>query len=248
MHELMREALQEHQAPELRKRVHLFLHEYYAKQLEGLDVKSITEKHKAALTEAFYHGRQATSPRELWAWLEPVAEVFDAAGQVRVLLPLYREMTQTLETELGPNHTEVAIALWRLADQLYCLGDYDEAEPFVRRALAIAETGQGPEHPRYWSFMRLLALLLKERGRFDEAETLLRRLVRVRENESRKDAETRVSEPVWSPAPRTGALRRRRIPVAPRAGDRRENMGSETPEDRNSPGKLGGQPEALRSL
>jgi len=80
MHDLMREALQEHQAPELRKRVHLFLHEFYAKQLEGLDVKGITDRHKAALVEAFYHGRQAKSAEELESWLEEPSNVFSAAN------------------------------------------------------------------------------------------------------------------------------------------------------------------------
>ena len=179
MHELMREALQEHQAPELRKRVHLFLHELYAKQLEGLGVKNITEKHKAALTEAFYHGRQAKSAEELWSWLEAAGTVFHDAGQYRLLIPLHREMVQALETELGPNHPDAATVLYKLADELTNLDEYDEAEPLFRRALAIFERELGPEHETVCSCLVWLARTLRERARFDEAEVLCRRAVGV---------------------------------------------------------------------
>ncbi|MBN2465104.1 tetratricopeptide repeat protein [candidate division WOR-3 bacterium] len=189
MHDLMREALQEHQAPELRKRVHLFLHDLYAGQLKGLDAKGITEKHRTALTEAFYHGRQAMSAEELWAWFDPAAGVFREAMQARVLLPLCREMAQALETELGPDHPDVASVLWRLASQLFYAGEYDEAVSLLRRALAIAEAGQGPEHPHYLNFLDWLANALKARGRFDEAEVLFRRCVEALEKKPVRDAD-----------------------------------------------------------
>jgi hypothetical protein len=92
MHELMREALQEEQSPELRKRVHQFLHEYYARQLDGLNVKGITELHRMAMAEAFYHARQVMAADELWAWVRDLVAVFDAAGQYRFVIPIYREV------------------------------------------------------------------------------------------------------------------------------------------------------------
>lgn len=179
MHELMREALQEHQAPELRKRVHLFLHELYAKQLEGLEVKGITEKHKAALTEAFYHGRQAKSAEELWTWFVVAFDVFEKAGLYRLLIPLSREIVQSLETELGPNHPSVAESTFRLASQLLEQGEYDKAEPLFRRALAIFEREHGPKHELVCDCLVWLSRLLTERARYDEAEVLCRRAVGV---------------------------------------------------------------------
>ncbi len=192
MHELMREALQEHQGPELRKRVHLFLHQLYAGELEGLDAKGITEKHRTALAEAFYHGTQAMSAAELWAWFDPAAEVFRKARQDRVLIPLCRQMAHALEAELGPNHADVATALWMLAGLLSDLADYDEAEQLLRRALAIAETRQGPEHPRYLKFLDLLAHVLVSRGRFDEAEVLYRRVGQLQAREPALSAADRI--------------------------------------------------------
>jgi tetratricopeptide (TPR) repeat protein len=184
MHELMREALQESQSPELRKRVHLFLHELYAKQLEGLDVKSITDQQRAALTEAFYHGRQAKSAEELWSWFEDAHDVFEDAGQCgRLLIPLFREMVEALETELGPNHADAADALHHLAWNLEDFGECDEAELLMRRAVTILEKGHGPEHPLVLGCLPDLGQLLKNRARYDEAEVLYRRAVGVYERE-----------------------------------------------------------------
>jgi tetratricopeptide (TPR) repeat protein len=184
MHELMREALQESQTPELRKRVHLFLHEHYARQIEGLNVKGITEKHRAALTEAFYHGRQAKSAEELWPWFGASTSVFADAGQYRLLIPLYREMVQALETELGPNHPGVAEALFGLGKQLGEQGEYDETEPLYRRALKITEEEYGPVHSRVLDCLSSLAELLRKRARYDEAELLCRRVVGARDKSS----------------------------------------------------------------
>ena len=177
MHDLMREALQEHQAPDLRKRVHLFLHEYYTKQLERLDVKGITDNHKAALTEAFYHGRQAKSAEELESWLEEPSNVFSAANQDRLLTPLFREMVQVFETELGPNHPSAAGALCWLACVLKKQEEYAEAEPIYHRALTQAERKHGPEHPLVMDCLLALAELLTTLARYDEAEVLTRRAV-----------------------------------------------------------------------
>jgi tetratricopeptide (TPR) repeat protein len=175
MHQLMREALQESQSPELRKRVHQFLHELYAKQLEGLDVKNLSDRHKTALTEAFYHGRQAKSAEELWAWFKDATAVFYAAGQYRTLTPLYREMVQVLDTELGPDHPGVAEAVLRLGIELHEQGEYDEAEPLYRRALTIVEREHGPEHPLVCDCLVWLARVMRNEGRFDEAEVVCRR-------------------------------------------------------------------------
>jgi tetratricopeptide (TPR) repeat protein len=189
MHDLMREALQEHQAPELRRRVHLFLHEYYAKQLDGLDVKSITDRHKAALTEAFYHGRQAKSASELWTWFQVAHDFF--AGQWQMLASLGREMAKALEAELGPDHADTATGLGQLAADLVWTDEYEEAEQLLRRSLAIAEAGQGPKHVHYPGFLNELAIVLHKQGRFEEAEVVGRRMVKLLEDRPNCDAADR---------------------------------------------------------
>ncbi|MCA8988928.1 MAG: tetratricopeptide repeat protein, partial [Planctomycetaceae bacterium] len=50
-----------------------------------------------------------------------------------------------------------------------------EAEPLMRRALAIDEQSYGPEHPSVARDLNNLALLLQAINRFEEAEPLMRR-------------------------------------------------------------------------
>ena len=48
----------------------------------------------------------------------------------------------------GPDHPEVAIRLNNLAELLQATNRLDEAEPLMRRALAIDEKAYGPTIPR----------------------------------------------------------------------------------------------------
>ena len=56
---------------------------------------------------------------------------------------------------------------------------FSEAEPLVRRALAIDEASFGPAHPNVAIRLNNLALLLQDTNRFAEAEPLSRRAVEV---------------------------------------------------------------------
>jgi hypothetical protein len=50
-----------------------------------------------------------------------------------------------------------------------------EAEPLMRRSLAIDEKSYGPEHPNVAIDLNNLAQLLKDTNRLEEAEPLMRR-------------------------------------------------------------------------
>ncbi|MDA1139099.1 MAG: tetratricopeptide repeat protein, partial [Planctomycetota bacterium] len=54
-----------------------------------------------------------------------------------------------------------------------------EAEPLIRRALAIDEQSFGAEHPNVAIRLNDLALLLKATNRLAEAEPLMRRAVEI---------------------------------------------------------------------
>ncbi len=58
---------------------------------------------------------------------------------------------------------------------------YAEAEPLLRRALAIAEAIYGPDHPEVAICLNNLALLLEEMNRSGEAEPLYRRALAIGE-------------------------------------------------------------------
>jgi len=55
-----------------------------------------------------------------------------------------------------------------------------EAEPLIRRALAIDEQSYGPHHPDVAIRLNNLAHLLRATNRLAEAEPLMRRVVEIR--------------------------------------------------------------------
>ena len=59
----------------------------------------------------------------------------------------------------GPDHPEVAIDLNNLATAASATNRLAEAEPLMRRALAIFETSLGPDHPNTVTARNNLAAL-----------------------------------------------------------------------------------------
>jgi tetratricopeptide (TPR) repeat protein len=64
---------------------------------------------------------------------------------------------------------------------LHAKGLFSEAEPLMRRALAIYEASFGPEHPEVAVDLNNLAQLLKATNRLDEAEPLMKRAFAIDE-------------------------------------------------------------------
>jgi tetratricopeptide (TPR) repeat protein len=62
------------------------------------------------------------------------------------------------------------------------LGKFAEAEPLVRRALAIDERTFGPNHPNVATCLNNLAALLHDTNRMEEAELLYRRALAIDEH------------------------------------------------------------------
>ncbi|MFY7878173.1 MAG: tetratricopeptide repeat protein, partial [Pirellula sp.] len=68
-----------------------------------------------------------------------------------------------------------------LACYLYSIAGYAEAEPLMRRALAIDEQSYGTEHPNVSIRLNSLAQLLQKTNRLSEAEPLMRRALAINE-------------------------------------------------------------------
>jgi hypothetical protein len=66
-----------------------------------------------------------------------------------------------------------------LAGYLHTRGDFAEAEPLMRRALAIDEYSFGPDHPNVARDLNNLAALLQATNRMADAEPLMRRAVGI---------------------------------------------------------------------
>ncbi len=90
------------------------------------------------------------------------------------------------EAALGPDHSDLAIALNDLATLLQATNRPAEAEPLMRRALAIDEQSYGAEHPDVARDLNNLAQLLQATNRLAEAEPLMRRALAIDEQLTRR--------------------------------------------------------------
>ena len=88
-----------------------------------------------------------------------------------------REAAKPGRSATASCHPNVAIALNNLAQLLQATNRLAEAEPLMRRALAIDEKSFGPEHPNVAIRLNNLAALLQTTNRLAEAEPLMRRHV-----------------------------------------------------------------------
>ncbi|HEX4496629.1 MAG TPA: tetratricopeptide repeat protein [Thermoanaerobaculia bacterium] len=70
----------------------------------------------------------------------------------------------------------------RLSILLFAKSLYGEAEPLIRRALALNEASYGPEHSKVSVCLNDLAQLLKATNRLAEAEPLMRRALQIDED------------------------------------------------------------------
>lgn len=183
MHQLMRKSLQDYQDPDLKKEVHNFMLDFYSNQLKDLDIKAITQEHETALTEAFYHAKEALEAEKLCEWFISVSDPFDRAAFWQLITPRYEEMLQILETELGPEHLDIAITLDNLAGLYENLGDYEKALLLCQRAFEINEKVLGPEHPDVAITLNNLAGLYRQMGDYEKALPLYQRALEISEEE-----------------------------------------------------------------
>ena len=97
----------------------------------------------------------------------------------QLITPMYEEMLQILEAELGPEHPSVATSLNNLAGLYRHMGDYDKALPLFQRALDIREKVLGPQHPDVATSLNNLALLYRHMGDYDKALPLYQKIEKI---------------------------------------------------------------------
>ncbi|MHC1756019.1 MAG: tetratricopeptide repeat protein [Methanosarcina sp.] len=182
IHQLMRKSLQEHQDSIDRKNTHQFLLAYYSDKIEDLDIKSITPEHEIALTEAFYHAKEALKTEDLFKWFISVSDPFYRAAFWQLITPMYEEMLQILETKLGSDHLVVGTALNNLAGLYFEIGNYDKAFPLYQRAFDIREKALGPKCPIFGLTLNRFGLLYHYMGEYEKALPLYQRALDIFEN------------------------------------------------------------------
>ncbi|MDY9926604.1 tetratricopeptide repeat protein [Methanosarcina sp.] len=181
IHQLMRKNLQEHQDSTDRKNIHQFLLAYYSNKIEDLDIKAIAPEHELALTEAFYHAKEALEAEELHKWFVYASDPFNRAAFWQLITPIYEEMLQILEAELGPQHPDFAAILNDLAELYRHKGDYEKALPLYQRALEINEKILGPQHSDIAATLNNLALIYRYIEDYEKALQFNQRALDIRE-------------------------------------------------------------------
>ena len=76
---------------------------------------------------------------------------------------------------------EEAARLNEQAIQLYQQGRYADAEPLLKRSLAIYEKALGPDHPDVATSLNNLAVLYSNQGRYADAEPFHKRALAIYE-------------------------------------------------------------------
>ena len=86
-----------------------------------------------------------------------------------------------MKKALGAHHLEVGISLTNLAGLYLSQGQYAQAKPIAKRALAIYEESVGPIHRHVATGLYTLALLYKAEGLYAQAEPLFIDALKIRE-------------------------------------------------------------------
>ncbi|MDY9926811.1 tetratricopeptide repeat protein [Methanosarcina sp.] len=179
--QLMRKNLQAYQDPVGRENINKFMLEYYSNRLKDIDIKAITSEHEIALTEAFYHAKEALGAEELFEWFISISAPFFRAAFWQLISPFYEEMLQILKAELGSEHSDVAATLNYLGLLYTNMGDYEKALPLYKRALEINEKVLGPKHSDVTNTLNNLALLYYQMGDYEKALSLYKRALEIAE-------------------------------------------------------------------
>ena len=98
--------------------------------------------------------------------------------------PWRRRYAEAMKARQGPELPQYGAALSNLALLLKTANRLGEAEPLMRKALAIGEKSLGPEHPIVVTRLNELALLLQATNRLSEAELLMRQALAIDERAS----------------------------------------------------------------
>jgi tetratricopeptide (TPR) repeat protein len=161
--------------------VHRWGFAYFDGQLEGLEAKAIQADDAERLQRAQHHAGVIQPAAEWAAWLEKRLEQLGKGTIWQPLLAVAERGVQEAEKSLGGNDPAIAGLLDRQAELLREIARYEDAEPRVRRALAIDEASYGRDHPNVAIRLNNLAQLLQDTNRLAEAEALMRRALEIEE-------------------------------------------------------------------
>ena len=115
LNRLVRASLADHTPPEFQLRLHRYLFDLHARQLEELQRSSATDDPWQVLTDAFYHAQQALSSADFVAWVLTATEPFSDGPTRMFMVPLYQQVISIVETRSGDPPSALAELRRRLS-------------------------------------------------------------------------------------------------------------------------------------
>ncbi len=116
-------------------------------------------------------------PNSLLLW----CRLLDADAKYQSVIDVAARVERLRSQQVPPDLAGIASALSHRASALQTLGRFREAEPVIRRALAMFEQTLGSNHPRIAIDLNNLAQLHQATNRLAEAEPLMRRALAIDE-------------------------------------------------------------------
>ena len=125
------------------------------------------------------HGSDALGEENLIWPCNALGRLYENQANFATSLHWFRRGQELCEQRLGSEHPQTATSLNNLAQLLQATNRLTEAEPLMKRALAITEASYGTDHPQVATSLNNLAQLLQDTNRLAEAEPLMKRALAI---------------------------------------------------------------------
>jgi tetratricopeptide (TPR) repeat protein len=101
------------------------------------------------------------------------------SGRIREAADLYRQVLPVSQALYGAEHPEIGVLLHNLGNAELMLGQIDDAEPLLRRSLAMIEKFKGKDHDDLVPPLNLLAMIDGYSRRLPRAQAEAQRALRI---------------------------------------------------------------------
>jgi tetratricopeptide (TPR) repeat protein len=172
MHALMKENLQKNQALNMRKRVHKYLFEYYAKRLDSLALTEQFIESVHLFEEAYYQGIKqvdisSRTVSDLCNWFREIDSRFFQAGKWFQTIPILSSFLDFLKSG---NYEEYGVIVYDLAYIYFKQAEYEKALELFQQSYNHHLKVYGRENAHTAKSMYGLGIISHNIGEYEIAE------------------------------------------------------------------------------
>jgi len=170
MHDYMREGLIKKLDEKDFKTINKILFEYYNGNLLDINVKNISDTQKLSFAEAAYYGKNFLDIPDYLEWFDSVYQIFAAAKQWKLLLPILTEIENTIKNTSGVLSVNYANVILKLGRVEYALGDFVNSEDMFFKSLDIYNEALGETNIESEKLLNNLGYLYNDKGKYADSE------------------------------------------------------------------------------